>query len=135
MSVADRTLLAWLVENGARLREVRRDWLRHEPGGTQRWFQGPDGCDLFLWYRDPGGLTQIQLTFQRRVIEWSDGEGARTGRLQSFDPRTPLRDQARLVFDRDLDEATLAQARALLERAPVDDVTLALVRTRLGLKS
>ena len=39
-----------VAEKGSRLREVRKDLLRKLPGMTQRWFQGPDGCDLFLWY-------------------------------------------------------------------------------------
>jgi hypothetical protein len=123
-----------LVADGTRLREVRSDLLRREPHGTQRWFQGPEGCDLFLWYREPKGLSQIQLTFLRRAIEWTEAEGVRTGRLVSFDPLTPEQDQGRLLFDRAPDGETLRLARALLERASVDDLTLALIRTRLGLK-
>src|SRR5207244_5513448 len=107
--------------------------LRKDPQGLQRWFQGPSGCDLFLWYREPSGLVQIQLTFLGRAIEWTDSEGVRTGRLVSFDPFQPEHDQGRLIFDRAADGETLRQARALLERASVDDVTLALVRARLGL--
>jgi len=133
MSVAEETLLAQLAEKGTRLREVRRDLLRQQPGMTQRWFQGPEGCDLFLWYRDGGGLTQVQLTFLHRAVEWGEGEGVRTGRLLSFDPLRPMRDQARLVFDAAADAGTLRLARALLARANVDDVTLAMVRARLGL--
>ena len=135
MTAADKWLREQLVHNGARMREVRRDLLRQESGGTQRWFQGPDGCDLFLWYREPGGLVQIQLTFHHRIIEWSEAEGLRTGRLISFDPLHPNQDQARISFDRAAERETLLSARALLEQAPVDDVTLALVRARLGLKA
>ena len=134
MTAADQLLSAQLAEKGARLREVRRELLRQEPGGTQRWFQGPDGCDLFLWYREQGGLVQIQVTFARRVVEWTEVDGVRTGKLVSFNPRQPTRDQGRLLFDRDRDPQTLTLARALLERAPIDDVTLALVRARLELK-
>ena len=134
MSAAGLTLLEQLAEKGARLHEVRPDLLRQEPPSRQRWFQGPDGCDLFLWYRAPGGLSQIQLTFLKRVVEWTDGEGVSTGNLKSFNPRTPHDDQSRLVFDRDADQETLRLARAVLERAAVDEVTLSLVRGKLGLK-
>ena len=134
MSNADQAWLDQLADKGAQLHEVRRDLLRQQPGATQRWFQGPDGCDLFLWYREPGPLQQIQLTLLGRVIEWSDADGVRTGRLLSFDPLRPTRDMSRLVFDRAPEPETIRLARAFLVRAGVDDVTLALVRVRLGLK-
>ena len=134
MSNADQAWLDQLADKGAQLHEVRRDLLRQQPGATQRWFQGPDGCDLFLWYREPGPLQQIQLTLLGRVIEWSDADGVRTGRLLSFDPLRPTRDMSRLVFDRAPEAETIRLARAFLVRAGVDDVTLALVRVRLGLK-
>jgi len=134
MAPADKWLTAKLQEDGTRLREVRGDLLRKEPQGSQRWFQGPEGCDLFLWYREGAGAIQIQLTFLRFVIEWSETEGLRTGKLASFNARRPTQDQSRLVFDRSADAETIRLAKALLEKASVDDVTLAVVRGRLGLK-
>jgi len=122
-----------LAARGARLREVRRELLRQQPGIAQRWFQGPEGTDLFLWYDDRGGLVQIQLTFARRAVEWTEAAGVSTGRLVSFDPLRPLSDQARLVLDASADAQALEQAGAVLEEANVDPVTLALVRSRLGL--
>ncbi len=129
-----KALLESVADKGSRLREVRKDLLRKLPGMTQRWFQGPDGCDLFLWYDEAKGLSQIQLTCERRAVEWSLTEGLRTARLRSFDPLRPLDDQARLVFDPRPDEETLELARALLGSASVDDVTLALVRRYLRLR-
>lgn len=123
-----------MADKGSRLREVRKDLLKQEAGVTQRWFQGPDGCDLFLWYDEGKGLTQVQLTFERRVVEWSTREGTRTGRLVAFNARTPLSDQGKLEFDPRPDAETLELATALLDSANVDDVTLALVRKQLGLK-
>ncbi len=76
-----------VVDKAARLREVRKDLLRQEPGATQRWFQGPDGCDLWELELDPR----------------PSGE-------------------------------TMELARALLENAAVDELTLALVRKQLGLR-
>lgn len=134
MPSADKWLTERLVHDGARLREVRPELLRQEPQGSQRWFQGPQGCDLFLWYREGSGLTQVQLTFLCRAVEWSETEGLRTGRLLSFDPLQPDQDRSRLVFDRDADAETLRLAKALLENASVDDLTLAMVRARLGLR-
>ena len=134
MASADKWLTAKLREDGARLREVRGDLLRKEQGGSQRWFQGPEGCDLFLWYRDGAGAIQIQLTFLRAVIEWSEAEGLRTGKLAAFNPWRPNRDQSRLIFDRAVDPETIRLAKALLEKASVDELTLALVRSKLGLK-
>ena len=127
-------ILARLAEKGARLREVRASLLRQTPGTTQRWFQGPDGCDLFLWYDAGKGLTQLQLTLEHRAVEWSREGGVNTARLASFNPLTPHDDQARLLPDRVPDEETLELARALLSRASVDDVTLALVQQALGLR-
>lgn len=123
-----------LAAKGSRLREVRKDLLRQQPGTTQRWFQGPDGCDLFLWYEDGKGLSQLQLTFERRVVEWSPHEGLRTGRLIAFNRGTPLNDQGRVVPDPAPDAETLSLSRALLSQASVDELTLALVRRHLGLK-
>ncbi len=129
-----KALLDTLANKGSRLHEVRKDLLRQQPGATQRWFQGPDGCDLFLWYDEQKGLTQVQLTFERRVVEWAVKDGLKTGRLVSFNPLRPLNDQGRLVFDPRPNGETLQLARALLENANVDEVTLALVRKQLGLR-
>jgi hypothetical protein len=123
-----------LSGRGARLREVRRDLLRQNPGATQRWFQGPEGTDLFLWYDDRRGLVQIQLTFEQLVLEWAEDEGVHTGHLTSFDPLHPLTDQGKLVFDPALDGGTQERASAVLEQATVDELTLAMVRSKLGLK-
>jgi hypothetical protein len=76
----------------------------------------------------------VQLTFERRVVEWAVRDGLKTGRLVSFNPLRPLNDQGRLVFDPRPDGETLQLARALLENANVDEVTLALVRKQLGLR-
>ncbi|HUJ25450.1 MAG TPA: hypothetical protein VLW85_05495 [Myxococcales bacterium] len=124
-------LLRTVAEKASRLREVRKDLLRQQPGSTQRWFQGPDGCDLFLWYDEEKGLSQVQLTFERRVVEWSLGQGLRTGRLVAFDPLRPLNDQGKLEFDPRPNGDTLELAALVLQHAPVDDVTLALVRKHL----
>lgn len=123
-----------VADKAARLREVRKDLLKQEPGATQRWFQGPDGCDLFLWYEDHEGLSQIQLTFERRVLEWSQREGLRTGRLVAFNPLRPLNDQGKLELDPRPSRETMELARVVLENAAVDDLTLALIRKRLGLR-
>ena len=133
-STLHRALLQSVAEKGSRLREVRKDLLRKLPGMTQRWFQGPDGCDLFLWYDEEKGLSQIQLTVERRAVEWSAADGVRTAMLVSFNPLRPNEDQGRLVFDPRLDGETLELARVLLENASVDDLTLALVRRHLGLR-
>ena len=98
---------------------------------TQRWFQGPDGCDLFLWYDDSAGLSQIQLTFQGRAVEWSLREGLRTAQLRAFGPR---HDSGHVVYDAHVDPEALELAREMLEDAPVDDITLALIRRHLGLR-
>ena len=129
-----KSLLESIADKGSRLREVRKDLLRQEPGQTQRWFQGPDGCDLFLWYDPPGALSQVQATFEGRVIEWSPTEGLRTGRLVSFDPLRPLDDRGKLEFDPRPDAETLQLARVLLESARVDELTMMLVRKQLGLR-
>ena len=128
-----KALLASVADKGSRLREVRKDLLRQKPGETQRWFQGPDGCDLFLWYDGQKALTQIQLTFERRVVEWTDS-GVRTGRLVAFNPLRPLNDQGKIDFDPRPDRETLELARVLLESAREDELTLMLVRKLLGLR-
>jgi len=128
-----KALLVTIADKGSRLREVRRDLLRQQPGQTQRWFQGPDGCDLFLWYDEREGLSHIQLTVERRVVEWTLAEGLRTGRVVAFDPLRPLNDQGKLEFDPRPDGEALELARVLLESARVDELTMMLVRKRLGL--
>lgn len=129
-----KTLLASVADKATRLREVRKDLLRQKPGTTQRWLQGPQGCDVFLWYEDARGLSQVQLTFEGRVVEWSPSDGVRTGKLMSFNPLEPLVDRARLVFDAHGDAETLELARVLLEHANLDDVTRAMVRKALGVR-
>ena|SRR5438105_6404060 len=133
MSALHKALLASIADKGSRLREVRKDLLRQQPGQTQRWFQGPDGCDLFLWYDERKGLSQIQLTVERRVVEWTLAEGLRTGRLVAFNPLRPLNDQGKLEFDPRPDGDALELARVLLESARVDELTIMLVRKQLGL--
>jgi len=127
-------LLRTVADKASRLREVRKELLRQEPGTTQRWFQGPDGCDLFLWYDEGRGLSQVQLTVERRVVEWSRTEGVRTARLVAFDPLRPLDDRGKLEFDPRPEPETLDLARLVLDHAPVDDLTLAHVRKHLGLR-
>ena len=134
MASVHENLLKSVADKGSRLREVRKDLLRQQPGQTQRWFQGPDGCDLFLWYDAKGGLAQVQITFERRVVEWSPAEGLRTGRLVSFNPLRPLNDQGKLEFDPRPDPAKLELAQVLLANARVDEVTMMLVRKQLGLR-
>lgn len=134
MHPVHKALLESMADKGSRLREVRKDLLRQKPGQTQRWFQGPDGCDLFLWYDGGGALAQVQLTFERRVVEWAPQEGLRTGRLVSFNPLRPLNDQGKLEFDPRPDKATLELARVLLENARADELTMMLVRKQLGLR-
>ncbi len=129
-----KALLASVADKGSRLREVRKDLLRQKPGETQRWFQGPDGCDLFLWYDDRRALTHVQLTFERRVVEWTES-GVRTGRLVAFNPLRPLNDQGKIDFDVRPDGETLELARVLLESAHEDELTLMLVRKLLGLRN
>ncbi|MCA1828399.1 MAG: hypothetical protein ABR567_23255 [Myxococcales bacterium] len=133
MSALHKALLASVADKGSRLREVRKDLLRQKPGQTQRWFQGPDGCDLFLWYDERRGLSQIQLTVEQRVVEWTLAEGLRTGRVVAFNPLRPLTDQSRLEFDARPDGDALELARVLLESAQGDELTFMLVRKQLGL--
>ena len=113
---------------------MRKDLLRQKPGQTQRWFQGPDGCDLFLWYDGRNALTQVQLTFEQRVVEWTPGDGVRTGRLVSFNPRWPHDDQNKVELDARRDEETLELARVVLESARADELTMMAVRKQLGLR-
>jgi len=134
MNPIHRALRKSVADKGSRLREVRKDLLRQKPGQTQRWFQGPDGCDLFLWYDGKNALTQVQLTFERRVVEWAPQEGLRTGRLVSFNPLRPLNDQGKLEFDPRPDAATVELARVLLESARADELTMMAVRKQLGLR-
>ena len=134
MASAHKALLKAVADKGSRLREVSKDLLRQRPGQTQRWFQGPDGCDLFLWYDEPRGLSQLQLTFDGRVVEWSVPDGVRTGRLAAFKALRPLDDQGRVLLDPAPDGETLALARAVLSQASVDELTLSLVRRHLGLR-
>lgn len=123
--------LDWVADKAARLREVRKELLRQQPGTTQRWFQGPQGCDVFLWYDDAKGLTQAQLTFSGRVVEWDAGS-LRTGRLTEFFEGRG--DEHRILFDRRPDPETMDLARVFLEHAAMDDVTRALLRKVLGVR-
>ena len=129
-----KALLASVADKGSRLREVRKDLLRQRPGQTQRWFQGPDGCDLFLWYDGQGALAQVQATLEGRVVEWSPQEGLRTGTTVAFDPRRPLDDRGKLEFAARPDEGTLQLLQVLLENARADELTMMLVRKQLGLR-
>ena len=123
---------ARLAATGAQLREVRASLMRQTPELRQRWFQAP-GCDLFLWYDHVRGLSHLQLVFgERAAVEWFDGKPVTTSRLSAFGMARHAGDLSRLVHDRSPDTGTLAEARALLSRANVDDVTLALVRKHLG---
>jgi hypothetical protein len=123
-----------VADQASRLREVRKDLLRQEPGATQRWFQGPDGCDVFLWYDERRGLSQVQVTFEKRAVEWSAREGLRTGRLVAFNPLHPLNDQGKLELDPRPDPETMELLGILLKNAAVDELTVALLRKQFGLR-
>jgi hypothetical protein len=128
-----KTLLVSVADKAARLREVRKELLRQQPGSTRRWFQGPQGCDIFLWYDDQRDLTQVQVTVEGRVVEWTPEYGTKTGRLRSFDLADPLSDRARLVFDGRTDAETLQLLAVLLDHATMDDLTRALLKRTLAL--
>ncbi|MBS2023643.1 MAG: hypothetical protein JST92_14665 [Deltaproteobacteria bacterium] len=127
-------ILARLTEKGAQLREVNPALLRQRPGESQRWFRGPDGCDLFLWSAVGKGLVHVQLTVVDRAVEWKQDEGVRTARLASFHPSRKGSELEKLTYDREVDPETMTWARALLQNAPIDDVTRALVVKLLGLR-
>lgn len=128
-----KTLLFSVADKAARLREVRKELLRQRPDSTQRWFQGPQGCDIFLWYDEGQKLAQVQATFEGRVVEWTKAYGVRTGVLRSFNPSEPLDDQGRLVFDGRQDGETLELLSVLLDHASMDDLTRALLKRTLEL--
>ena len=124
-------IFARLAAAGALLREVRPSLMRQTPELRQRWFQS-GGYDLFLWYDHVRGLSHIQLTLEdRAAVEWFDGQPVQTSRLAEFGIARHAEDKSRLVHDRAPDAQTLAEARALLSEANVDEITLALVRRHL----
>lgn len=126
-------IFARLAATGAKLREVRASLMRQTPELRQRWFQS-QGCDLFLWYDHVRGLSHIQLVLGNEcAVEWFDGKPVTTSKLAAFGTGRHAEDLSRLVHDRSPDAETLAQARAVLSRANVDELTLALVRKHLGL--
>jgi hypothetical protein len=88
-------------------REVSAELLRNEEGGRQRWFSGPEGIDLFIYYQGLRRIICIELTFQNRLLSWEKQEGIRTARLQTWGPETTYRhDKSRIVFDNTIDSDT-----------------------------
>ena len=110
---------------GRSLREIDPAKLQKNQQKGLRWFQGVNETHLFTW-ADPatGVVSQQQLIFLDRVVEWKDDGPVRTGMVRP-DERAGKGDvgwfKAELMdFDARPASAVIGQARVLVESAPID---------------
>lgn len=98
------------------------------PAGQQkglRWFQGVNETSLFTW-EEPGTakVTQQQLIFLDRVVEWKDGGSVRTGQIRPDERADAGKvgwvESELMDFDRTPAAPILAQARTLLESSQIE---------------
>ncbi len=119
--LADERLVAALkplhrVDYGADLPEKLKYWLRSD---------GP--VELFVWKHPDGELSHFQVLLLENFVEWQDGHGLKTGRIMSKrNVDTPLLDEDELIFrvDEGIDENKLQRVRALVDKIPVDLLTI-----------
>lgn len=110
---------------GRSLREIDRAKLQKNQQKGLRWFQGVNETHLFCWTEpETKQVTQQQLVFLDRVVEWKEGFLVRTGMIRP-DEKTAQGDlgwvKSELMdFDATPDSSTLHQAKTLLESSRID---------------
>lgn len=117
-----------LVEYGTALPRDLHYWLRSD---------GP--VELFVWVHSDGEHSKFQFLVMEHFIEWTDGEGLKTGRViskRSVD--TPLVDNDEFVFkiDNHIDDEKIELARALckdLDSSKIPVETINFLKLKLGI--
>jgi len=111
---------------GRSLREIDPAALQRttEVGKGLRWFQGVNDTNLFSWQTSSGHVVQQQLVFLDCVVEWRNGEAARTGRVrgESSSAGRGWVPTELLDFDKTPDAGVLAKARTMILAAEIDPV-------------
>lgn len=87
------------------------------PPKLKCWLSGNCPVDFFLWSHSDGAVASFQVVIFDHVVEWSDGQGLRTGNIADRqDMETPLsiEDILFLEFDKNVEENKLKQALTLI---------------------
>lgn len=93
------------------------------PGNLKYWIHADGPVDLFMWGHLDGEWEQFQVILFKTFIEWTDGEGVRTGEvLTKRNLETPLFEQDEFVFqmDEELNHNKLQAVRSLISKLPDD---------------
>lgn len=122
-----------LIALAKKTREVSADLLRAEDSGRQRWFSGPEGIDLFVYYQGLRRISRIELTFENRLLRWRKEEGLQTAHLQTWGPETPYRhDRSRIVFDNAPDPETREMGLEVLQAMKLPHYLKRICKKRLS---
>lgn len=88
------------------------------PRDLSLWLRSDGPCELFVWIDNNHNYSEFQIVFMDRYVEWSDGEGVKTGRVISKrDLQTPLLSQDQYIFKTDspTQRNTLQTAQQILQ--------------------
>jgi hypothetical protein len=110
---------------GLSLREIDPSKLQMNQQKGFRWFQGVNDTNLFTWVDAQSGIvTQQQLVFLGKVVEWKSTGSVQTGAVR-LDDRSVSGDvgwvKAELMdFNPKADPSILQQAKVLIESSKID---------------
>lgn len=109
------------------------------PAKLKYWLRSDGPVEVFVWQHLDGELAKFQVLIMENFVEWTDGEGLKTGRIISKrDIDTPLITEDEYVFKMDsvIDDEKISLAKNLTEGIDADHLpsgTLDFVKMKLGL--
>ena len=72
------------------------------PNNLKYWLKADGVLEIFVWELPLSGISRFQILFMENYLEWTEGEGVRTGRvLTQRNLETPLTLEDEVVFEAD----------------------------------
>jgi hypothetical protein len=93
------------------------------PSKLKIWLRSDGPVEVFVWNHSDGEFAKIQVLLLENFIEWTDGEGLKTGRILSKrNVDTPLLDEDEVVFliDAEIDTTRVERARDFISKISSD---------------
>ena len=109
------------------------------PRNLKYWLRADGPVEIFVWSHADGENSKFQFLIMEHFIEWTDGEGLRTGRIMSKrDIDTPLVSSDEFVFkiDNHLDEEKIDLAKVLcmrIDNSKMPTETIDFIKLKLGI--
>ncbi len=98
-----------------------------KPQSLKYWLKAASALEVFIWTYPDGEYEKIQFSFIQNFVEWVDGKGVKTGKINEKSNReTPLytEDELTLSIDNIADPDKLEFAIECLDHIPEDKLPL-----------